>query len=52
MTSEEICGKCRYHKPDSSHGGDIKEWYCNNEDSEYYTDYTEYTDSCEEFEER
>ena len=46
--SFEICGKCKYHRT-----ADCKEdWICTNEDSEYYADYTEYTDKCEEFEER
>ena len=27
-------------------------WMCHNEDSDYYCDYTQYNDSCEEFEQR
>ena len=48
--NEEICGKCKHHKPDNPYGGDINEWYCVNEDSDNYTDYTEWKDSCENWE--
>ena len=44
---KEVCGRCMWHRYEST--GD---WSCNNEDSEFYTDYTEYKDSCDEFEER
>lgn len=48
----EVCGNCKHHRPDRPEGGDINEWFCNNEDSEYYTDLTEYGDGCDSFEER
>ena len=52
MNNNECCGKCKYHKPDRPCGGDINDWYCDNEELEYYTDYTEYDDTCDSFEER
>lgn len=47
MAEKECCGTCRFHRID-----DDGEWICVNEDSEYYTDYTEYGDWCEEHEEK
>lgn len=44
--NEEICGTCRYHRNDGT------DWVCINQDSEYYSDWTEYGDQCEEWEER
>lgn len=49
---EEICRKCKYYKPDNPYGGDIHEWYCANENSSNYTDYTEWEDSCDNWEAR
>ena len=49
---EEICRKCKYYKPDNPYGGDINEWYCANENSSNYTDYTEWEDSCDNWEAR
>ena len=45
-TNEVICGKCKYHRKDN------EEWVCKNPESEYYGDYTEYKDTCDEFEDR
>ena len=42
----EICGKCQYHKYNNG------EFCCTNPESEYYSDYTEYVDSCDEFEDK
>lgn len=48
MEKVEICGNCEYH-----HCSDVtNEWFCANGESENYTDYTEYSDACEEWEER
>ena len=44
MSQEKICGTCRHNK----HDGD--DFYCSNECSEVFTDYTRYGDSCEEWE--
>ena len=49
--NREICGECKYHKP-SWETGKLRDYSCTNEDSDYYTDYTEYTDTCEEWEQR
>ena len=46
MDNENICGTCRFHRKENG------EWTCANKNSEYYSDYTEYGDSCEEHEER
>ena len=45
---EECCGTCKYHK----HEGIDDGWGCVNPDSEYLSDWTEYTDGCEEWEGR
>ena len=52
--NSEICGKCKHHFCDNSTGysSENKSWFCNNKDSEYYEELTEYEDSCEEFTER
>ena len=42
---KECCGKCRYASVDHE-----LLFTCNNEDSEYYTDYTEYDYGCDYFE--
>ena len=47
MKDNTICGHCKYHRTDRD--GD---WYCANPDSDYYTDWTEYNDGCEDGEER
>ena len=46
MAKEEDCGTCCWHKKEG--GG----WVCNNPESELYADWTDYNDSCEEYEER
>ena len=46
--TEECCGTCKYHYYDI----EDKEWVCDNKNSDYYSDYTSYSDSCEEYEER
>lgn len=45
---EHVCGTCRHHKNNTKSG----DWWCTEFDSEYFTDYTDYSDSCEEWEER
>lgn len=42
---KECCGKCRYASIDHE-----LLFTCNNEDSDYYTDYTEYDYGCDYFE--
>ena len=46
--NEEHCGNCGYCVLE----GESNEWVCNNEESDRYGEYTEYADSCEEWEER
>lgn len=46
--SEKICGECKWHYPADVNGN----WCCCNKDSDYYTDFTDYTDTCEEWSER
>lgn len=43
---DEVCGKCRHHC------GSSRGWYCANERSDFYSNYTEYGNRCDEFEER
>lgn len=48
MNEERICGRCRHHKHEDIDDG----WVCVNPDSECFSDWTEWGDSCEDFEER
>ena len=53
MSNREICGECKWHKVIKDYNDSRYEaWACDNEDSPYYTYYTEYTDTCECFEQR
>nr|DAI50690.1 MAG TPA: hypothetical protein [Bacteriophage sp.] len=46
MLDKKCCGTCKYH-----HHADIDDgWVCVNDQSEYYADWTDYSDSCEEWE--
>lgn len=47
--NNEICGTCKWHKPDEVFPSD---WVCVNADSENCADYTEYEDTCDHWEER
>lgn len=47
MESEECCGTCRFHKKDY-----VGDWVCMCPQSEYVSDWTEYSDSCDSYEER
>ena len=44
--NDEICGKCLHHRKE------CEEWICKNPESECYGCYTEYNDTCDEFEAR
>jgi len=44
--TEQVCGTCRWHKND----GD--DWVCCNNKSDYCADWTEYGNTCEEWEGR
>ena len=48
MNDLEICGTCKYHHHESVTDG----WVCVNISSDYCTDFTEYEDSCDEWEGR
>ena len=43
--SDEVCGTCRYHRINNRTG----EWQCDNPESDYFTDYTDYMDTCPEY---
>lgn len=42
----ENCGNCRWHLCDNG------DWFCNNQNSDMYEEFTEYNDECDSFEER
>ena len=44
---ESCCGNCKYNKFDKEDG-----FYCNNEDIDEYGLPTQYTDCCDNFEEK
>ena len=46
---KKCCGTCHYHTPDGIFPDD---WTCANADSDNFSDYTEYEDVCEFWEER
>lgn len=61
--ADKICGECRYHQLETKQYPDKKGritstvqvksgWICTNSESDYYTDWTDYTDTCECFEQR
>lgn len=41
------CGTCYYHKVDN-----MGEWYCGNQRSDHYCEYTDYNDDCIDWHER
>ena len=47
VTNYGLCGECKHHKYDKEADGS---WYCNNDRSEFFGDWTEYTDRCDEWE--
>lgn len=46
--TEKCCGTCKYHQ----HEDIDDDWVCVNADSPHCTDWTEYNDYCEDWEER
>ena len=46
MDNEKICGTCRHNKHDTT------DFYCANGNSDVFTCYTRYGDSCDEWEEK
>lgn len=49
VTNYGMCGECKHHKYDKESDGS---WVCTNDRSEYFADWTEYTDRCDEWEEK
>lgn len=47
MDRNNYCRMCKYHR-----SAEKDEWICTNPDSEYFAEYTEHADWCEEWEER
>ncbi len=43
-----MCGNCAWHKHESIDDG----WVCTNPDSEHLSDWTDYEDTCDEWEEK
>ena len=41
------CGTCKYHKTDN-----MGEWYCGNQRSDHYCEYTDYNDDCIDWQKR
>lgn len=48
MEAKRCCGTCKWHCRNGIDG----DFVCDNSDSECYTDWTEYEDSCPEWEGR
>ena len=46
--TEKICGTCKWHQYEKLTYG----WFCVCDKSEYCADWTDYSDSCEEWEDR
>lgn len=44
----ECCGTCKWHRYENTSQGFV----CVNEESDYCADWTDYKDSCEEWEEK
>ena len=47
----EICGECNHNAPDWDKGI-LRGYLCVKEDSPYFAEYVEYTDGCEEWEQK
>jgi hypothetical protein len=47
-SKEKICGHCKWHIHEDITDG----WVCSNNRSDYVADWTEYDDSCDDFEPR
>lgn len=44
--NKRICGTCRWHKHEDISDG----WVCVNDQSDYCADWTDYDDTCDEWE--
>lgn len=47
---KRCCGTCIHHKPLNDKAS--RDWYCDNENADAYGCETEYSDECEDYEER
>ena len=45
---KRCCGNCKYHKHDNIED----DWLCTNPASDYVSDWTDYSDYCEDYEEK
>lgn len=50
MDCKHCCGTCKWHEIETANT--YHDWVCTNDESEFWSDYTAYTDSCPEWEER
>lgn len=59
--TNECCGTCMWHLSQTkvigvltnkASSNVVVEWFCNNKRSDYYTDFTDYDDTCDEWEDR
>lgn len=53
MEKTKCCGTCKYHRKDETFAEFIRcqeDWICCNDKSEYYADWTEYEDVCDDWE--
>ena len=46
--NEQVCGTCKWHAFENIDD----DWVCVCDESDHCTDWTDYTDTCEEWEER
>ena len=50
---KEICGECKWHtQAEDCNDKRYVDWVCTNAESPYVTDFTDYNDWCEQFEQR
>lgn len=49
---EECCGNCKYHVPANPYYEEDGEFICDNQLSDYYSDFTEWGDVCTDYEEK
>ena len=54
VTNFGICGECKWHKLPEVERLVLfgRAWVCTNDRSDYVADFTDYTDTCEHFEQR
>lgn len=50
VTNYGMCGECKWHRKDDD--GSIEEWVCHNTESDYFPYATDYTDTCDMWEQK